>query len=54
MRDCWGREGERLSGDTPITVVTWNVGTAMPPNDVTSLLHLNTGETNDADVIAIG
>ncbi|NXK01123.1 PI5PA phosphatase, partial [Corythaixoides concolor] len=37
-----------------ITVVTWNVGTAMPPNDVTSLLHLNTGETSDADVIAIG
>ncbi|NXO48344.1 PI5PA phosphatase, partial [Aramus guarauna] len=37
-----------------ITVVTWNVGTAMPPNDVTSLLHLNTGETNDVDVIAIG
>uniref|UniRef100_A0A8B9F9Q0 Phosphatidylinositol 4,5-bisphosphate 5-phosphatase A n=1 Tax=Amazona collaria TaxID=241587 RepID=A0A8B9F9Q0_9PSIT len=35
-------------------VVTWNVGTAMPPNDVTSLLHLNTGETNDVDVIAIG
>ncbi|KFP19385.1 Phosphatidylinositol 4,5-bisphosphate 5-phosphatase A, partial [Egretta garzetta] len=35
-------------------VVTWNVGTAMPPNDVTSLLHLNTGETNDADMIAIG
>ncbi|XP_010123833.1 PREDICTED: LOW QUALITY PROTEIN: phosphatidylinositol 4,5-bisphosphate 5-phosphatase A [Chlamydotis macqueenii] len=26
----------------------------MPPNDVTSLLHLNTGETNDADMIAIG
>ncbi|NXX41047.1 PI5PA phosphatase, partial [Tricholaema leucomelas] len=37
-----------------ITVVTWNVGTAMPPNDVTSLLHLNTGETSDADMIAIG
>ncbi|XP_039936931.2 phosphatidylinositol 4,5-bisphosphate 5-phosphatase A isoform X2 [Hirundo rustica] len=37
-----------------ITVVTWNVGTAMPPNDVTSLLHLNTGETNDVDLIAIG
>ncbi|NXG44021.1 PI5PA phosphatase, partial [Psilopogon haemacephalus] len=37
-----------------ITVVTWNVGTAMPPSDVTSLLHLNTGETNDADMIAIG
>ncbi|NXE50981.1 PI5PA phosphatase, partial [Casuarius casuarius] len=37
-----------------ITVVTWNVGTAMPPNDVTSLLHLNTGTTNDADMIAIG
>ncbi|XP_064322142.1 phosphatidylinositol 4,5-bisphosphate 5-phosphatase A isoform X2 [Phalacrocorax carbo] len=41
-------------GSFRITVVTWNVGTAMPPNDVTSLLHLNTGETNDADVIAIG
>ncbi|XP_062445715.1 phosphatidylinositol 4,5-bisphosphate 5-phosphatase A isoform X2 [Rhea pennata] len=26
----------------------------MPPNDVTSLLHLNTGTTNDADMIAIG
>uniref|UniRef100_A0A8D2NH72 Phosphatidylinositol 4,5-bisphosphate 5-phosphatase A n=1 Tax=Zosterops lateralis melanops TaxID=1220523 RepID=A0A8D2NH72_ZOSLA len=26
----------------------------MPPNDVTSLLHLNTGETNDVDMIAIG
>ncbi|NWX23737.1 PI5PA phosphatase, partial [Aegotheles bennettii] len=37
-----------------ITVVTWNVGTAMPPSDVTSLLHLNTGKTSDADVIAIG
>ncbi|NWR81559.1 PI5PA phosphatase, partial [Centropus unirufus] len=37
-----------------ITVVTWNVGTAVPPSDVTSLLHLNTGETDDADVIAIG
>ncbi|NWU73290.1 PI5PA phosphatase, partial [Pterocles burchelli] len=37
-----------------IIVVTWNVGTAMPPNDVTSLLHLNTGETNDVDMIAIG
>ncbi|NXR60987.1 PI5PA phosphatase, partial [Rhadina sibilatrix] len=37
-----------------ITVITWNVGTAMPPNDVTSLLHLNTGETNDVDMIAIG
>nr|XP_005908583.1 PREDICTED: phosphatidylinositol 4,5-bisphosphate 5-phosphatase A isoform X2 [Bos mutus] len=39
-----------------ITVVTWNVGTAMPPDDVTSLLHL--GSTSDdsdrADMIAIG
>ncbi|KFP33513.1 Phosphatidylinositol 4,5-bisphosphate 5-phosphatase A, partial [Colius striatus] len=35
-------------------VVTWNVGTAMPPNDVTSLLHLNTGEAHDSDMIAIG
>uniref|UniRef100_A0A8C8RE58 Phosphatidylinositol 4,5-bisphosphate 5-phosphatase A n=1 Tax=Pelusios castaneus TaxID=367368 RepID=A0A8C8RE58_9SAUR len=37
-----------------VTVVTWNVGTAMPPSDVTSLLHLNTGDTNDSDMIAIG
>ncbi|XP_030357746.1 phosphatidylinositol 4,5-bisphosphate 5-phosphatase A [Strigops habroptila] len=49
---CSGRSPEDSS--FRITVVTWNVGTAMPPNDVTSLLHLNTGETNDADVIAIG
>ncbi|XP_007952123.1 phosphatidylinositol 4,5-bisphosphate 5-phosphatase A [Orycteropus afer afer] len=38
-----------------ITVVTWNVGTAMPPDDVTSLLHLGGGEDCDgADMIAIG
>ncbi|XP_063578913.1 phosphatidylinositol 4,5-bisphosphate 5-phosphatase A isoform X3 [Pongo abelii] len=38
-----------------ITVVTWNVGTAMPPDDVTSLLHLGGGDDNDgADMIAIG
>ncbi|KAM8992688.1 phosphatidylinositol 4,5-bisphosphate 5-phosphatase A isoform 2-T2 [Ara ararauna] len=49
---CSGRSPEDSS--FRITVVTWNVGTAMPPNDVTSLLHLNTGETNDVDVIAIG
>uniref|UniRef100_A0A8C5TXV2 Uncharacterized protein n=1 Tax=Malurus cyaneus samueli TaxID=2593467 RepID=A0A8C5TXV2_9PASS len=44
-----GPGGRRVS-----VMVTWNVGTAMPPNDVTSLLHLNTGETNDVDMIAIG
>lgn len=49
---CPGTAAE--DGAFRITVVTWNVGTAMPPNDVTSLLHLNTGETNDADMIAIG
>ncbi|NWI98363.1 PI5PA phosphatase, partial [Crypturellus undulatus] len=37
-----------------ITVVTWNVGTAMPPSDVTSLLHLKAGATKEADMIAIG
>ncbi|XP_077652944.1 phosphatidylinositol 4,5-bisphosphate 5-phosphatase A isoform X4 [Urocitellus parryii] len=38
-----------------ITVVTWNVGTAMPPDDVTSLLHLGGGNDSDgADMIAIG
>ncbi|XP_065707714.1 phosphatidylinositol 4,5-bisphosphate 5-phosphatase A isoform X4 [Patagioenas fasciata] len=49
----WPGRGPQ-NGAFRITVVTWNVGTAMPPNDVTSLLHLNTGETNDADMIAIG
>uniref|UniRef100_A0A674GDG8 Phosphatidylinositol 4,5-bisphosphate 5-phosphatase A n=2 Tax=Taeniopygia guttata TaxID=59729 RepID=A0A674GDG8_TAEGU len=48
-----GAAGKLLAARV-ITVVTWNVGTAMPPNDVTSLLHLNTGETNDVDMIAIG
>ncbi|KAI1232848.1 Phosphatidylinositol 4, partial [Lamprotornis superbus] len=52
LPDCSGRVPEE--GAFRITVVTWNVGTAMPPNDVTSLLHLNTGETNDVDMIAIG
>ncbi|XP_029083585.1 phosphatidylinositol 4,5-bisphosphate 5-phosphatase A isoform X1 [Monodon monoceros] len=38
-----------------ITVVTWNVGTAMPPDDVTSLLHLGSSDDSDrADMIAIG
>uniref|UniRef100_A0A803TVV6 Inositol polyphosphate-5-phosphatase J n=1 Tax=Anolis carolinensis TaxID=28377 RepID=A0A803TVV6_ANOCA len=37
-----------------ITVVSWNVGTAMPPSDVTSLLHLNTGDSNDTDMICDG
>uniref|UniRef100_G1LKY8 Phosphatidylinositol 4,5-bisphosphate 5-phosphatase A n=1 Tax=Ailuropoda melanoleuca TaxID=9646 RepID=G1LKY8_AILME len=39
-----------------ITVVTWNVGTAMPPDDVTSLLHLGSGsdDSDGADMIAIG
>ncbi|KAM5200286.1 phosphatidylinositol 4,5-bisphosphate 5-phosphatase A isoform 2-T3 [Hipposideros larvatus] len=39
-----------------ITVVTWNVGTAMPPDDITSLLHLGSGgdDSDRADMIAIG
>lgn len=38
-------------------MVTWNVGTAMPPDDVTSLLHLGSSSSDDsdrADMIAIG
>ena len=49
--------GNPFSTPTPrITVVTWNVGTAMPPDDVTSLLHLgSSGDDSDgADMIAIG
>uniref|UniRef100_A0A8D2KVZ6 Uncharacterized protein n=1 Tax=Varanus komodoensis TaxID=61221 RepID=A0A8D2KVZ6_VARKO len=49
-------EQRRLCGavGARITVITWNVGTAMPPSDVTSLLHLNTGESSDTDLIVIG
>ncbi|NXL67661.1 PI5PA phosphatase, partial [Chordeiles acutipennis] len=50
----WASPNRSRTSSPPSGVVTWNVGTAMPPNDVTSLLHLNTGETNDADMIAIG
>lgn len=37
-------------------MVTWNVGTAMPPDDVMSLLHLGSGgdDSDRADMIAIG
>lgn len=48
--------GNPFSTPPRITVVTWNVGTAMPPDDVTSLLHLgSSGDDSDgADMIAIG
>ncbi|XP_074149545.1 phosphatidylinositol 4,5-bisphosphate 5-phosphatase A [Sminthopsis crassicaudata] len=45
---CKGDPGFR------ITIVTWNVGTAMPPDDVTSLLHQNGDDSGDSDMIAIG
>ncbi|XP_006869325.1 PREDICTED: phosphatidylinositol 4,5-bisphosphate 5-phosphatase A isoform X2 [Chrysochloris asiatica] len=44
-----------VSSEPRITVVTWNVGTAMPPDDVTSLLHLGGRHDSDgADMIVIG
>ncbi|XP_036592902.1 phosphatidylinositol 4,5-bisphosphate 5-phosphatase A [Trichosurus vulpecula] len=45
---CKGDPGFR------ITIVTWNVGTAMPPDDVTSLLHQNGDDNGGSDMIAIG
>ncbi|XP_020852271.1 phosphatidylinositol 4,5-bisphosphate 5-phosphatase A isoform X2 [Phascolarctos cinereus] len=45
---CKGDPGFR------ITIVTWNVGTAMPPDDVTSLLHQNGDDSGGSDMIAIG
>ncbi|XP_074062491.1 phosphatidylinositol 4,5-bisphosphate 5-phosphatase A isoform X2 [Macrotis lagotis] len=45
---CRGDPGFR------ITIVTWNVGTAMPPDDVTSLLHQNGDDGSGSDMIAIG
>ncbi|KAM6423041.1 phosphatidylinositol 4,5-bisphosphate 5-phosphatase A isoform 2-T2 [Liasis olivaceus] len=50
----FGRLQTKQDKEFRITVVTWNVGTAMPPSDVTSLLHLNTGDSSDTDMIAIG
>ncbi|XP_054852504.1 phosphatidylinositol 4,5-bisphosphate 5-phosphatase A [Eublepharis macularius] len=50
----WNKPKLKPINEFRITVVTWNVGTAMPPSDVTSLLHLNTGDSNDTDMIAIG
>ncbi|XP_077164423.1 phosphatidylinositol 4,5-bisphosphate 5-phosphatase A isoform X2 [Paroedura picta] len=50
----WNKPKPKPVNEFRITVVTWNVGTAMPPSDVTSLLHLNTGDSNDTDMIAIG
>nr|XP_060641323.1 phosphatidylinositol 4,5-bisphosphate 5-phosphatase A isoform X1 [Anolis sagrei ordinatus] len=49
-----GKAQAKPEDEFRITVVSWNVGTAMPPGDVTSLLHLNTGDSNDTDMIAIG
>ncbi|XP_028565937.2 phosphatidylinositol 4,5-bisphosphate 5-phosphatase A isoform X1 [Podarcis muralis] len=49
-----GQPHTKQDNEFRITIVTWNVGTAMPPTDVTSLLHLNTGDSNDTDMITIG
>lgn len=35
-------------------IVTWNVATAEPPDDVTSLLHLNSPKRADLYVIGYG
>ncbi|XP_048100165.1 LOW QUALITY PROTEIN: phosphatidylinositol 4,5-bisphosphate 5-phosphatase A [Alosa alosa] len=39
--------------DFRIHVITWNVGSAMPPDDITSLLGLNVGDGN-TDMYIIG
>nr|XP_034954889.1 phosphatidylinositol 4,5-bisphosphate 5-phosphatase A isoform X2 [Zootoca vivipara] len=49
-----GQPNTKQDNEFRITIVTWNVGTAMPPTDVTSLLHLNTGDSNNTDMITIG
>uniref|UniRef100_A0A3B4BB58 Uncharacterized protein n=1 Tax=Periophthalmus magnuspinnatus TaxID=409849 RepID=A0A3B4BB58_9GOBI len=36
-----------------IHVITWNVGSAQPPDDITSLLGLNVGDGN-TDMYIIG
>ncbi|ETE59584.1 Phosphatidylinositol 4,5-bisphosphate 5-phosphatase A, partial [Ophiophagus hannah] len=50
----FSRPQTRQDKEFRITVVTWNVGTSMPPSDVASLLHLNPGDSCDSDMIAIG
>uniref|UniRef100_A0AAY5F4Q5 Uncharacterized protein n=1 Tax=Electrophorus electricus TaxID=8005 RepID=A0AAY5F4Q5_ELEEL len=34
-------------------IITWNVGSAVPPDDITSLLGLNVGDGN-TDMYIIG
>ncbi|KAK9391693.1 phosphatidylinositol 4-5-bisphosphate 5-phosphatase A [Crotalus adamanteus] len=50
----FGRPQTRQDMEFRITVVTWNVGSSMPPSDVASLLHLDSGDSSDSDMIAIG
>ncbi|XP_060105209.1 phosphatidylinositol 4,5-bisphosphate 5-phosphatase A isoform X2 [Heteronotia binoei] len=50
----WNKPKPKPVNEFRITVVTWNVGTAMPPSDVTSLLHLDPEDSNDTDMVAIG
>ncbi|XP_043924403.1 phosphatidylinositol 4,5-bisphosphate 5-phosphatase A [Protopterus annectens] len=46
-------DGEASDDEFRIRIITWNVGTAEPPDDVTSLLGLNAGE-GITDMFIIG
>ncbi|KAJ1092614.1 hypothetical protein NDU88_005724 [Pleurodeles waltl] len=46
-------DGAEMDEDFRITIVTWNVGSAVPPSDVTSLLCLNAGD-GKTDMFVIG
>uniref|UniRef100_A0A7N6FCM3 Inositol polyphosphate-related phosphatase domain-containing protein n=1 Tax=Anabas testudineus TaxID=64144 RepID=A0A7N6FCM3_ANATE len=43
----------RLFGTLGLHMVTWNVATADPPDDVTSLLHLNSPKSPDLYVVGL-
>ncbi|XP_029427094.1 phosphatidylinositol 4,5-bisphosphate 5-phosphatase A isoform X2 [Rhinatrema bivittatum] len=46
-------DGSSPDEDFRITIVTWNVGAAVPPSDITSLLCLNAGD-GKTDMFVIG
>ncbi|XP_073338271.1 inositol polyphosphate 5-phosphatase K-like [Pagrus major] len=46
-------EEEEEEGSFRLHIVTWNVATADPPDDVTSLLHLNSPKSPDVYVIGL-
>ncbi|XP_024298030.1 inositol polyphosphate 5-phosphatase K isoform X1 [Oncorhynchus tshawytscha] len=50
---CGKRANRTKKDNFRLHMVTWNVGTADPPDDISSLLHLNSPKTPDLYVIGL-